>query len=516
MVTPSRDAVLTAPPLERVGPRLGGVALDGAPPFVSSGGARVLAEAVMYRVFKAIPRIIDPQSYVKANELLLSPAMLRDFVYPSQPWDTWTWLKSIANNRRRKLLVKAWVDYTLRGSFHPKIEDNTPFGKTELLAGFAQTSAGPDVQRKTYVPRLIQAPHDETHLIAGPYLKPLVQRLKDVWNYENWLFYASVSPNKLNKWLARVSGSVSFFWSDYSAFDATWSQMSWDLIERCYHMIYPDMPDQLKYILDIWRAPHGVYRSRKEDVRIEYQADVCNASGRDDTALANAMLNGIVLALSFAAACNGVGIAGVTDEMLQRMRNLVSIAVVGDDSLVACSFDVEPLVPMLCRNIESFGLNVTCDCSRSVDDVTFLGMMPYRNAGSYFWGPTIGRRLYKAYWQCDPKGNLPAWTRGVAQQMMQYRNVPFIYDIARRVDSLLAGHKVTKVQYDENRVWTMIDETMPLWDHSTLDGLVARYGRHGVTRAQLVRDLQLIERIERLPCVIHLETLDLIVNVDDL
>lgn len=501
-------------PIECRGPRLGGVAVDGAVPFVSSRGARPLAEAVLYRVFKAVVADVEHAYFQKAREL--APSLLEGFLVHGEPMALWEWITSIRNSRRRKALVKAMHALNERCEKHQDFGLIKAFVKSELLPYFVGTPDGPRNTGKAYVARLIQAPHDETHLVAGPWLKPLVYKLKRVWSMDNWIFYASVTPEKLDQWLARTCAAVSWFWSDYSAFDATWSDDAWDMVEGFYHIIYPQAPPEYWEVLKSWRSPKGRMRCHKEGITIEYEADVCNASGRDDTALANALLNGIVLALSFSAAISGKLVKELNSSDVHKASQLVDIAIVGDDSLVACKFDCTPLVPAILRGIEGFGLNAEVHSSHSLLDVTFLGMMPYLAGGRYTWGPTIGRRMYKAFWQREAEGNLPAWTRGVAQQLKLCRNVPVLYDLARKVDELLDGKPATPVPFDEDRTWANRTTAAPLYDHQTVEWLAARYADHGLTPALVMEDLQTIQRIERLPAVVHLWTLRAAVCADDL
>lgn len=492
-------------PEERRGPRLGGVALDGAIPFVTSPGQRPLTEAILYRVFKAIPRVVEDSAFQNAHRLATHAFLLEEFLLPSSPMEVWEWICSMTNSRRRKALLKAWHDLTARGDFHAKFREIAAFVKAELLPYFAQTPEGPDVLGARYVARLIQAPHDETHVVAGPYLKPLVKRLKEVWNKDNWIFYASVAPEKLDQWVRRHRHSQSWFAGDYSAYDATYSRQAWELIESFYRKIYPDAPAEFWDVLDIWRAPHGVVRLRKENVRIEYQAEVCNASGRDDTALANAILNGIVLSISIAAALSGKHVSEVEATDMARAQELCAIAVVGDDSLVACSFDAAAYAGPIERGIEAFGLKVKAQHSDELCDMTFLGMMVYPVAGELYWGPTIGRRLYKAFWQADPIGHLPAWTKGVAEQLCMYANVPILYDLALKVKELLPKVPSTKVRADEHQVWKAKETVNPRWDDQTLEWVCRRFRSLGVTRGAILRDLAVISSIQRLPAVAHLE-----------
>lgn len=483
---------------------------DGAIPFVTALGAKPLAEAIAYRVFKAYPAIIDRGSFRRTTELLRSDSLLGGFP-EVEAWDIWTWLKSITNGRRRHILVRAERLLWERGEPHAMFDMISCFVKTENLPRIKVVDGNltPDV---AYVARLIQAPHDETHLIAGPFLKPLTLALKSHWNYQNWIFYASTTPEKLDDWLRANQHSMSFFWSDYSAFDATWSHYAWDMVEGFYATVYPDAPLSFWEVLKIWRSPKGRVKLRKEEITIWYEAEVCNASGRDDTALANALLNGLALAMSFAAALARKPVSEVTSQDLQAASQMVRIAIVGDDSLCCCDFEVSEYLGDVQKNLQTFGLVVKAEHSRNLWDVTFLGSMPYRTKAGLFWGPTIGRRMYKAFWQAEPTGHLPSWTKGVAEQLALNAHVPILSDIAKKVVSLLARHSGVST-FDENRPHLRQQATAP-WDETTVEWMCRRYV--GLTPGMVARDVCVIDAIERLPAVIHSEVVLLCVASDDL
>lgn len=500
------------PPAERDGPRLGGVGFDGVIPFVTSPGSRPLAESIAYRVFKAYPAIISEDSFENTTKLMLNPALLGGFP-EVEPWDTWRWLKSMKNGRRRKILIRAWRLLNERGQRHAMFDMISPFVKTENLPWFKVIDGLPIPEAAVYVARLIQAPHDETHIVAGPFLKPLTLALKSHWNYRNWIFYASTTPEKLDSWLRANAHSTSFFWSDYSAFDATWSKQAWRMIERFYAIVYPNAPLDFWEVLDIWRKPRGKSRVRKEDVEIWYESEEANASGRDDTALANALLNGLALAMSFAAAIHGVPVGALSAEQLSRASDLVRIAIVGDDSLVCCDFEVSTIAEQVQSNLESFGLVVKAEHSRNLWDVTFLGCMPYQTKSGLYWGPTIGRRMYKAFWQADPTGHLPAWTKGVAMQLALNAHVPILSDIARRVLTLLDRHTGT-IQFDEDKPYQFREVKTPDWDETTVEWMCRRYS--GLNPGLFERDRLVVASIERLPAVMHSAVVSVCVAVDDI
>lgn len=528
----SWDDIFALPLHTKGGPRLGGVGIDGATPFVTAGGVRPLVEAIAYRVFKdlSVPdkagnvrQVPDRAAYARAKALMpgLLPRLWWDRVYPTTIID---WINNMQCRRRRAALMRTLLQWKRDGYILPQDwRFIKAFVKGENLPSVGTSDEWwysgeilPNGAR--YVARLIQAPHDVTHLIAGPYLRKLTSRLKEEWHSSNWLFYGSVPPEQLDHWLNTHRNAVSWFWSDYTAFDATYSPESWDLIETLYRRVFEGFEmGHFWDVIEAWRSPKGKMHLRKDNVTVEYEGDVCNCSGRDDTALANALLNGVVLAISFTAALYGCDVTAVQDWMLQGASSQVAITIVGDDSLAACYFDVRDYQAQIEQNIRRFGLIVKAESSQDLCDVTYLGMMPYPvKSGMLQWGPTIGRRLYKAYWQREPEGSLPAWTRGVAQQMALYKNVPILFELAEQVDDLLLTHKVTKQTTDRNRVWATRSGSTEPYDGRTIDWLCRRYRDVGLTPRMIQRDINIIRSITMLPAVVRLESVERIISKDDL
>lgn len=461
----------------------------------------------------SIPAVLSPGAYERAyaNRRAFFNSFLTTDVSPMTDWE---WLKSMPS-KRRKALIRAHQHRLERGENHAEYDLIKPFVKTEHLPYFSQLEDDYTHEGVEYVARLIQAPHDETHLDAGKWLKPLVALLKQDWVQDNWLFYASVAPEKLDLWLNRNAHAMSFFGSDYTSFDATYTERTWWMVERFYSIIYPDAPVSFWNALKAWRACHGKVKCKKDETTLEYWAPNCNTSGRDDTALANALVNGIVIATAFAAALNGISVTDVTVEHIVGIREKVQIAVVGDDSLVACYFDVSLISDKVVAGIREFGLIAKAQVCQ-LHEVTFLGMMPYPVSGQYYWGPTIGRRMYKAFWQAEPVGNLPAWTLGVAKQLALYRCVPVLSDIANRVVELLAGGKSTPVSHDPNRIWATRSSATPAYDITTQWFLCQRYSKQGLTLAAMEADRRVVQSISRLPAVVKLFTTDAAVIADEL
>jgi DNA-directed RNA polymerase subunit RPC12/RpoP len=487
---------------KKVASTLWGVAINGCYPYCTTPSGWALHLAITYRIFREIDRDQpDPRVFSKAHDL--SDELFGSFLNRrNAPMTMDEWFATL-KGRRKKILMKAHEKRILRGYDHPKYGIIGAFVKWEHLNDFAQCvdSFIPGWDVRT-VPRLIQPPHDETHLDAGPYLKPLIQRLKAAWHVNNMIFYGSTAPEVLDQWLNKIAVMRSFFWADFSAFDATFTALVWRFIESLYERIYDGKPEALWKALNVWRQPIGKAWSRKDDVAFTWKSPVCNASGRDDTALANAILNGTVLSLSICAAINSVEVEDLTPAMISSMRSTTRISVVGDDSLVGFDFDIHPYADAIERNIRRFGLSVKAQHSTELMDVTYLAMFPLPVKGEgWFWAPTIGRRLYKAFWKKEEDGNGPAWCRGVAQQLALCRHVPILYEMAIQVDELLVGGKITREVVDEYRTWAARIEQTPHYDATTVNALCKRYS---VTTAQVFEDIRRIKSIKSLPAVAHL------------
>lgn len=499
---------------QTMGARLGGIGFNNLVPFSYPRGPGVLGAALYLRAFRDVPINVEKEAFQKAAELawIIAP----DFCLPRQEWEQRTWLQSMPPNRRKPLL-KAHERREERGQNHKDYEWFNPFVKDEhaLYAGVLDGVIGTEFCQS--VPRTIFAPHDETHLDAGRYLKPLVGALKQIWHARNWIFYASGKPESLDEWLNENCHATSWFWADYSAFERSHSDASWDFMEGMYRQIYPHADEKFWQALAVWRRPKGKKKFPKQDVRIEFHCQTMNASGRDDTSLSNAMLNGFGLSMAFAAALSGKTIYELQAEDLRDAESKVKIAVMGDDSLVACNFDIDAYKETVLRELKRFGFVVKACSSHQLVDVTFLGMMPYPVAGTYYWGPTIGRRLYKAFWQHVPKGNLPAWTHGTAKQLALNACVPIVSDAAQQVLKILEGKKATAIAATPEgygAAWTMREAPTPPYDESTLRWLELRYP--GVTVAQLKQDVSLLNGVTRLPAMVDIHSMSIIAAMDEM
>lgn len=495
-----------------------GIACSGCRPMVSASTDYNRAKALFGRVFrmpKANPwgRGPLPGTFQRALELV--PTLLPGFRECSERLTDEAWIESMPA-RRRLALLDALILYRRTG-WLKRYESFQAFVKTELLPGFAKDKTG-IVPMSEMLDRLIQGPHDVAHCIAGPWLKPKIQYLKDIWTHDSPIFYGSCGPEPLHRWLNEtlLAKKGWFFWCDFSMFDNTHSEESWDFMESLYGAAMAD-PD-FRRVMAAWRRPSGRIGPFK------YQARVMNASGRDDTALANGVLNGFASYLSVAAAWLDVPVQSVTPEMLWRVRPDICLSVTGDDSLgrvPEMSDDAaKAFRERVSANIAEFGFEAKFMMSRDVCDAVYLGMRPYPvKVGTdvkWFWGKTIGRATYKmGYTVLDKDKDLMAHITGIADMhVLCSSHVPVLADLAHKIVELREGLKRTKPVLDPNRPWEWTYQSGAPYTRETLEAVANAYTKRETPLADIephdvivtVEDVEdLIEHIravDRLPCVV--------------
>lgn len=458
----------------------------------------------------------DKNAWEVATALLED--LLPEFQQEVEPMSILEWIDTMPASRRIPLM-QALHDYEKNGlSKNHSIFKS--FVKTEMLPWFSQRYCMP-MEFVEYVARLIQAPHDVTHLIAGRFLKPVTYRLKKWWHVDNWIFYGSVSPEILDKWLNRnFRPGRRVFWCDYSAFDCTHNKYSWQLLEGMYKRMFPSADKDFWTVMDYWRAPHGKIRFPREGDVLEYKAPIMNASGRDDTALANALLNGLVMSISIAAAHFSVPVSAVNSDHIRRVSHIYNISVVGDDSLVFGPESIDQaFTDRVCAAIATFGFLAKAGWSEDPLQSTYLGMMPYRLPGEWKWGPTLGRRLYKAFWQATPTSHPVAWLRGVCEMYAKcFSFVPILSDMARRTLDLIGPGPATRPGIDAHRVWHNRTVGTGSYTDETIYYLCKRYSDAGTPfGAEQVKDLiAKIRSVRTVPVIIRHDVLTVLTGVDDL
>lgn len=478
--------------------RLAGPAISGCYPMVSAATNYNRFKALLCRVFRKPPPT-NPRlwSWAGSFKNLLFP----DYDSPPPEMSIVDWIQSMPS-RRRKALEEAARLYELTGwcdkycTFHA-------FIKEELLPGFKK-ERDHIAQLDAMVDRLINAPHDVTHIIAGPKIKPYLKWLKKQWHWDNYLFYASVGPDLLQQWLDKVTskGERLVFWSDYSMFDASHNAHTWDFVEHFYRQHFADL--DFLAVLAAWRAPGG----KLGDLR--YQAGVMNASGRDDTALANAILNGVAMVLAVTAAWFNIPLFQVTVGHVLRIQSDLQLAVCGDDALGFLpwvSFDyAEAFVNRARKHLTAFGFSAKMFCSNRFEDAVFLAHRPLPVRGRYYWAKTLGRCLYKLGWQVGIKPDPAAEFNGICQMYVNCAShVPILSDIAKVWLEVRKGSKINAWKPDPDRPWELMGTFGPeTYSDDTIEAIARSYslGR-SPTRLDLEVTDTFITRSDILDCIAH-------------
>lgn len=304
-------------------------------------------------------------------------------------------------------------------------------------------------------PRIICAPDLRTHLLAGPRLKALTNDLHCRWGLGAGLTYAGgMTPSDLTMWLNRVatedckefkpkgpSGRRKAFCSDFATFDNSHSLASFSYARSAYRWMGLPLGQKgfeyLDAVFHYWQQPSGT-----TPIRHYLQAPVMNASGRDDTALLNALLNGTCQLMCVAAQYHRVPIVELTHHHIAATLRVVDLIVLGDDSLcVVPELDVygRPISLKEHQDLLSlFGFEAKVAAEHyEPRQADFLAMRPFpamkfgRRIAS--WAPVLGRRLYKHHWWLKPSGDAKKWLAEVSySELVAFPHVPLLSHIASR------------------------------------------------------------------------------------
>lgn len=514
---------------------LAGIACSGARPMMSAKDPYNHVKALCgraFRVQKAASWGVGPQPGIWRFARGFVDELLPEFRAVSM--DKEEWIKSMPSNRQTPLR-QAMQRYALKG-WSRSVERFSAFIKSEFLPGFAQGKYG--IERlDEMLDRMIQGPSDESHVLAGPHLKPLIHRLKEVWTSDNAIFYGSTGPEALHRWLTEtlVPGSAQYIWCDFSMFDSTHSEESWEFMEYLYAEAGIEDPDFWR-VMSTWRRPRGKMGPCK------YQARVMNASGRDDTALANGVLNGFASYLSACAAWLDVPLLSLTPQLVRQCRDIIKISVCGDDSLGRLPLVSEARMAKfrtdMAQNIRAFGFEAKLCSSTHLGDAVYLGCRPYPVGDGlkrrWYWGKTIGRSTYKMGWvQLKEGRDVMAHITGVADMhVLCSSHVPVLSDLAMKIIELRAGAKRTPPILDPNKPWEWTYKSGVQYDDATVRHVAEVYSvaedpvhpercprnePHSIVTSQDVYELiAQIQAIEQLPCVLDHWLWRHMVNVDDL
>jgi len=455
-----------------------GPVIAGATPQLFARHIYNNACAAFLRFFRVVDATPVPGIWPWVLEFFV-PILLPSFLYSPHPvMSDQDWLASMPAVRRRPL-SDAQALYQATGWLQ-KYAKFKAFPKTEHACDFSKSSEAL-LPADFSCPRAINGPHDVTHTIAGPKLKPLLGKLKAAWHFENPIFYASTKPVYLRLWLRRAIRRyplATVFWSDYSMFDNSHNTATWDFMEALYGELMKDAA--FRQVMACWRAPSGKFGEN-----LKYRGRVMNASGRDDTALANAVLNGFAMFLSAAAAWYNIDLLSLTPCHLRRFAEIAQIGICGDDALGflpwLCEEARTGFLVRLRANLSKFGFQAKAYASDRFEDGVFLGHRPLPVDGEWHWSRTIGRCIYKLGWQASLNGDPTAYMAGVmAMHDVCSCQTPILIDIARAWLAQHRGGKITALEPDPNKPWEWMNAGLlnPLYQLDTLEALARAYSVH--------------------------------------
>lgn len=437
---------------------LAGMAVQGFHVFVSAKGPRNAFKALLGRGFAPPTFRPEPGLFAKMRPLL------RDLIAGFTERVSYLpddWIAHLPGSKKRQArLAQKNIQYQ---TWDDRWGEFAAFVKLEKLDGTCESRFV-----TTVLDRLIQAPTPEALVIAAPYTWQLTHRLKTLWHEHSPIFYASTSPDVISRWFQRVyrPGKIAVC-ADYRKFDNSHSLDSWDFVESFYKEAIVD--DVFFRLLELWRKPRGKMTGR--GWAFKYVADYMNASGRSDTALANALLNGLVMFISLCALYFDVDLLELNRSHITEFSSVVDLAVVGDDSLalvpdLPCFWDAKRLSLTIAR----FGFDASDEkliITADPFDMVFLGMRPYPVDGIWWFSKTIGRYIYKAGHVLHPtKYDVGAWVAGCAEADEHIlRCVPALHEYCQsvaRLRSLNGKHsKTTRQLVDEHRPWASPSDTPP-------------------------------------------------------
>jgi len=182
----------------------------------------------------------------------------------------------------------------------------------------------------------------------------------------------------------------------------------------------PRLPVAADVLREALAKPRGVTKTG-----IRYRGAISNASGRDDTAVINAVPNMLVqlAAWTLVAAGNGTPVTYkefdlMGDGALAALMGKMRIAVLGDDSLCTVPEQWGPWTSAVESVVQRSGFECKISVEADVRKVVFLGQRPYPTTRGLRWAPTIGRRVYKQQVCLRPSPDVRNWLRSTSVALL--------------------------------------------------------------------------------------------------
>lgn len=364
-------------------------------------------------------------------------------------------------------------------------------------------------------PRTIANPSPEAHMTLGPHMRPLTHWFKKACRHDACVYYASDTPENLNYWvnqfyqpgdistesspeedryqavelvhsgkaynkkvkqydreelphrpLPKWFGLFRCVCTDFTMMDCSFDGPAFTFARRVYeHLGFP-RHGRVSALWKAWAKPTLVTRL-PNGKKIRMKPGHINASGRDDTALVNFVINSTLTFLGWLSAhlCAQGGTGDIADmrampeSELRDFVRQVRIAIVGDDQ---CSVLPAALVKHA-QHAADFaargGFTAKVAIFDDILEVVFLGRRPVPTsvwrAGGWVpelrWASQAGRMLYKSGWQRIPTAANASWMKGKAfMEFLINSHMPISRAVFKATLSCLEG--VNMVQPADFRI----------------------------------------------------------------
>lgn len=452
---------------------------------------------------------------------------------------------NVARDRHEKQLSYPLIDFSF-------------FLKRELERHCAPPHSG---KREAMNPRIICNPCPISQVIMGPILRPATSYLHKIWHNKSVLSYAGgMTPFQMRAWAednVDVDNIGRMFFrrgadhigieNDFSKFDCTYSKEAFEFVLNVYK--YWGLPVNSPLFVHVWNGwlvPIGKFHSG-----FKVTCAVMNASGRSDTALMNALINGCVQIVSYLCVmqtekCNcpivpvkPTAACPRNHRMIYRLDiararmdlQKIRIIVLGDDSLTICP-DMPNIQQRIGEEISMYGFEAR-DMKTHKDPrmMVFLGSRLYP---AYIrsdrvptlhpcWGKTIGRAMFKMGTASEVQARPYDWLLGNMEATLRTSaHVPILSDIAQKTIQVLAARGLNPGTHSEAAAENKIRSSYVTWlDTKTLNIVPAKEHWplylsevYNMCPGQYNRFLSMLDQVVSPTFLINFRPLELIVQQD--
>jgi hypothetical protein len=419
-------------------------------------------------------------------------------------------------------------------------------------------------------PRAICNTEEVVHTILGPTLRPITKTAKSMLTGP--VRYCSISPEELNAWVnteypdyndvvhitprptafdaytvlnpgkafTRKEAKMSYVgeesprgprpapkprtypMNDYSMMDNSYSRGAFSFLRKYYRVL--GFPARGKVARLWWELGKVKGQFRYQGALAKIDAGYVNASGRDDTAVNNAIINAWLSFLGWLDAAHAADgreftLLAPNIDRCRAYAQEMNIGIVGDDLAGGVPAHWRAHADRAERMAERGGFSCKMSFATRPEEMVFLGMRPYPVAvhdGTHWrkqlrWGKQLGRCMYKMGWQLQPTIDGAAWIKGVAwATLIGDGHVPILRALAlavmRRTEgvSMKIPTDLWKYRLPEDRKQcVIIGETYAMMQRV-----------YGVSAQQIESAEEALLRAPALPCVVQHPVLDQIMAVD--